>query len=338
MNGGISTTPKERFIAALKGEKLDRPAVGCVTQSVTVDQMEAVGAFWPEAHTDAKQMALLGAAGHEVFGFENARIPFCLTVEAEAFGCVVDLGKVDRTPMVKKHLYNAEDDPVFPEDFLEKGRVKTVIEATKMLKQKYGDKLPVVVGTTGPLTIAGHLVGTENLLLMMITDPEAVHKFIKVAAQMEKKYLQALVAAGADVIAMSDPSASTDMLSGEMFDEFALPYTKTAWEGAEGAIKILHICGDTTILLDHMIATGADALSIEEKVNPAKAVELVAGRAALVGNMGVVRPLLQGTPEECTEHALEIKKAGFNVVAPGCGLAARVPKANIEAMVKAVKE
>jgi [methyl-Co(III) methanol-specific corrinoid protein]:coenzyme M methyltransferase len=331
-------TPKERFIAALKRQKLDRPAVGCVTQSVTVDQMEAVGAFWPEAHTDAKQMAMLGAAGAKVFGFENARIPFCLTVEAEAFGCTVDLGKVDRTPMVKKHLYNAEDTPSFPADFLEKGRVKTVIEATKMLKQQYGNELPIVVGTTGPLTIAGHLVGTENLLLMMITDPEAVHKFIKVAAEMEKKYLQALVAAGADVIAMSDPSASTDMLSGEMFDEFALPYTKIAWEGAEGAVKILHICGDTTILLDHMIATGADALSIEEKVNPAKAVELVAGRVALVGNMGVVRPLLQGTADECREHALEIKAAGFNVVAPGCGLAARVPKANIEAMVNAVKE
>lgn len=330
-------TPKERFIAALSRKQLDRPAVGCVTQSVTVDQMEAVGVFWPEAHTDAKQMAALGAAGAKVFGFENARIPFCLTVEAEIFGCSVDLGKVDRTPMVKKHMYNAEDNPTFPEDFTSKGRVKTVIEATKLLKEQVGNELPIVVGTTGPLTIAGHLVGTENLLLMMITDPEAVHKFIKVSAEMEKQYLKALVDAGADVIAMSDPSASTDMLSGEMFDEFALPYTKTAWEGAEGAKKILHICGDTTILLDHMIATGADALSIEEKVDPAKAVELVNGRAALVGNMGVVRPLLQGTPEECREHALRIKEAGFNVVAPGCGLAARVPKANIEAMVKAIK-
>ncbi len=330
-------TPKERFIAALSRKELDRPAVGCVTQSVTVDQMDAMGASWPAAHTDARQMATLGAAGTKVFGFENARIPFCLTVEAEAFGCTVDLGKVDRTPMVKSHMYEAEDTPVLPTDFTTKGRVKTVLEATKILKQEIGNEYPIVVGTTGPLTIAGHLVGTENLLLMMITDPDAVHKFIKVAAEMEKEYLKALVAAGADVIAMSDPSASTDMLSGEMFDEFALPYTKTAWEGAEGAKKILHICGDTTILLDHMINTGADALSIEEKVDPAKAVELVNGRAALVGNIGVVRPLLQGTPEECYDNAIRVKEAGFNVVAPGCGLAARVPKANIEAMVKAIK-
>ena len=330
-------TPKERFIAALSRKELDRPAVGCVTQSVTVDQMDAVGVHWPEAHTDPKMMAALGAAGAKVFGFENARIPFCLTVEAEVFGAQVDLGKVDRTPMVKKHPYESDATPSFPQDFATKGRVKTVIEATKLLKQQVGKDLPIVVGTTGPLTIAGHLVGTENLLLMMITEPETVHKFIKVATEMEAAYLKALVAAGADVIAMSDPSASTDMLSGEMFDEFAKPYIKQVWTGAEGAKKILHICGDTTILLDHMIATGADALSIEEKVDPFKAVELVNGRAALVGNMGVVRPLLQGTPQDCAEHAAKIRQAGFNVVAPGCGLAARVPKANIEAMVKAVK-
>ncbi len=330
-------TPKERFLAALSRKKLDRPPVGCVTQSVTVDQMDAVGVHWPDAHTDPRKMATLGAAGAKVLGFENARIPFCLTVEAEAFGATVDLGKVDRTPMVKKHVFEADAMPTFPKDFATKGRAKTVIEATKILKKEVGDKLPIVVGTTGPVTIAGHLVGTEGLLLMMITDPDAVHKFCKVAAQMEKEYLKELVKAGADAIAMSDPSASTDMLSGEMFDEFAKPYIKECWTGVEGAKKILHICGDTTILLDHMIDTGADALSIEEKVNPAEAVRLVNNRAALIGNIGVVRPLLQGTPEDCRQNAIEVRDAGFNVVAPGCGLAARVPKANLDAMIKAIK-
>jgi [methyl-Co(III) methanol-specific corrinoid protein]:coenzyme M methyltransferase len=299
--------------------------------------MDAVGVHWPEAHTDARMMATVGAAGAKVFGFENARIPFCLTVEAEGFGAVVDLGKVDRTPMVKKHPYDSTSEPVIDKDFVNHGRAKTVIEATKLLKQQVGKELPIVVGTTGPVTIAGHLVGTESLLLMMITEPETVHKFIKIATEIERTYLKALVAAGADVIAMSDPSASTDMMSGDMFDEFAKPYIKQVWTGAEGAKKILHICGDTTVLLDHMIDTGADGLSIEEKVDPFKAVELVNNRAALVGNMGVVRPLLQGTPEDCREHALRIKEAGFNIIAPGCGLAARVPKANIEAMVKAIK-
>jgi [methyl-Co(III) methanol-specific corrinoid protein]:coenzyme M methyltransferase len=64
---------------------------------------------------------------------------------------------------------------------------------------------------------------------------------------------------------------------------------------------------------------------------------LVHGRCALVGNIGVVRPLLQGTPQETADMARRVAKSGFNLVAPGCGLAARVPKANLDAMVKAVK-
>jgi len=299
--------------------------------------MEAVKAYWPEAHTDPRQMATLGAAGAKVFGFENARIPFCLTVEAEIMGAVVDLGKMDRTPMVKKHPFESSDNPEVPKDIASRGRAKAVIEATKILKQEVGKELAIVAGTTGPFTIAGHMVGTENILLWIVTEPESVHKFLKIAAQVERDYVKALAAAGADIIAMSDPSASTDMLSGEMFDEFAAPYIKTAFADAGNAKKVLHICGDTTILLEHMLATGADGLSIEEKVKPEEAVKIVNGRAALIGNIGVVRPLLQGTPDEVTAATKRVGESGFNFVSPGCGLAARVPADNIRALVKAVK-
>ena len=120
-------------------------------------------------------------------------------------------------------------------------------------------------------------------------------------------------------------------------DEFAKPYIKESFADAGKAKTVLHICGDTSTLIDHMIATGANALSIEEKVTPENAVQIMNHRIPLVGNIGVVRPLLQGTPEDCTAMANRCCKAGFDLVAPGCGLAARVPKANIDAMVKAVK-
>jgi [methyl-Co(III) methanol-specific corrinoid protein]:coenzyme M methyltransferase len=331
-------TPKERVLAALDRKKLDRPPVVCFTQIATVDAMDAVKIYWPDAHTDSHQMATLGAAPNKLFGFECVRLPFCLTVEAEAGGCRVDFGKIDRTPMVKAHIYDENNIPDHPSaDFLTKGRIPTVIEAVKIAKQQYGKDLPIVAGTTGPVTIAGHLVGVENLLLWMITNPEAVHKTVKLAAAMERGYIGALAKADADVIVMSDPSAGTDMLSPEMFDEFAAPNIKESFKDAGNVKKVLHICGDTTVLLEHMIKIGVDGLSIEEKVSPEKAVELVNGRAALIGNIGVVRPLLQGTPEDVFKEATRVKNAGFNLVAPGCGLAARVPKANLEALVKAIK-
>lgn len=336
MNNGMK--PKDRVLAALACKKLDRPPVVCFTQSATVDQMDAVGVHWPDAHTDPEKMATLAMAANKVFGFESARLPFCLTVEAEIMGCTVDLGKVDRTPMVKKHAFESTSEVDVPKDFSQLGRAKTVVEATKLLKKKAGAKLPVVVGTTGPFTIAGHLVGTENLLLWIVTEPESVHKFVKIAAQVENNYLKAIAAAGADIIVMSDPSASTDMLSGEMFDEFAAPYIKQSFSGIDGPKNVLHICGDTTMLLEHMMSTGVNGLSIEEKVQPEKAVEIVKNKVALVGNIGVVKPLLQGTPDDVKREATRVVKSGFNLVAPGCGLAARVPSPNIQALVHAVKE
>jgi len=338
MDNGM--TPKERWYAGMAMKELDRPPVACMTQSATVDQMEAVNVFWPDAHTNPQMMAKLGIAQNSVLGFEAARIPFCLTIEVENMGLPVDLGKVDRTPMVKGHPFNEDnlDTIEIPKDFIDMGRAKVVREAAEIMKEEVGKDLPIVVGTTGPFTIAGHLVGTENLLLWILTNPEAVHEAVKIGAEIAYQYQKAIDAIGVDAIQQSDPSASTDMLSGEMFDEFASPYIKRSFEGIESAKTILHICGDTTILLDHMIATGVDGLSIEEKVDPFKAVELVDGRAALIGNCGVVNPLLQGTPETTREHARKICESGFNVASPGCGLAARVSKDNLMAFVDEVKK
>ena len=78
----MAMTPRERVLAAMKQEKLDRPPVAVFTQSATIDQMDALNIYWPEAHSNAKMMCELGAAQATVFGFEAVRSSFCLTAEA----------------------------------------------------------------------------------------------------------------------------------------------------------------------------------------------------------------------------------------------------------------
>ena len=139
----MSMTPRERVLAAMKQEELDRPPVAVFTQSATVGEMENCGAAWPEAHSDAKLMAKLGAAQATYYGFEAVRSAFCLTAEAERLGCMVDPGKINSTPMIKKHPFKFDamedvyDEPnlMDPEEFLKGGRPAVVIEATKLLKE-----------------------------------------------------------------------------------------------------------------------------------------------------------------------------------------------------------
>ena len=69
-----------------------------------------------------------------------------------------------------------------------------------------------------------------------------------------------------------------------------VPYTSRAFEGLEDTKKVLHICGNMEEMLEQNLHR-ADGLSLEEKTDPYKAVEIVNGRAALVGNVGVVMPM-----------------------------------------------
>ena len=342
----MSMTPRERVLAALRKEKLDRPPVAVFTQSATIGQMEALGVFWPDAHSNPKAMAKLGAGQADILGFEAVRAPFCLTAEAERLGCTVDPGKQDRTPMLKSHPFKFDpmegefDEPslMSPEEFLKGGRPAAAIEGIKLLKEAKGKEYAVIAGNTGPFTLAGHLVSTENLVFGIMMAPEEVKKWIKAVNPICKAYTQALSDAGADVIQMSEPSASTDLLSPDMFDEYAGCCLGKSLASVKGASSILHICGDTGPILNNMIATGVTGLSIEEKVDPAVAVKTVSKRAALVGNIGCVNPLLQGTPEDCYKHGKIVKEAGFDVIAPGCGLSALTKNENLKALVKAVKE
>jgi [methyl-Co(III) methanol-specific corrinoid protein]:coenzyme M methyltransferase len=329
----------------MRQEKVDRTPVAVFTQSATIGQMEALGVFWPEAHSNPKAMAKLGAGQADVLGFEAVRAPFCLTAEAEGLGCVVDPGKQDRTPMLKKHPFKFDPmDGIFDEPnimdvkkFLSGGRPKAVLEGVKLLKEQKGKDYVVIAGNTGPFTLAGHLVSTENLVFGIMMAPEEVMKWLKAVTPICKGYTQALADAGADVVQMSEPSSSTDLLSPEMFDEYSGCFVEDSLASVKNAFSVLHICGNTTPILNNMIATKVSGLSIEEKVDPVEGVKIINKRAFVVGNVGVVNPLLQGTPEDCMKHGQIVKKAGFDVVSPGCGLSALIKNENLLALVKGVK-
>ena len=328
----MSMTPRERVLAAMKQEKLDRPPVAVFTQSATVGEMENCGAAWPEAHSDAKLMAKLGAAQATYFGFEAVRSSFCLTAEAERLGCVVDPGKINSTPMIKKHPFKFDamedvyDEPnlLDPEEFLKGGRPAVILEATKLLKEQYGNEYAVIGGNTGPFPLAGHMVSTENLVFGIMMNPEMVVKWIDAVNPIVKAYTQALADAGADIIQMSEPSSSTDLLSPDMFTEYSGRYVKESLASVKGADSVLHICGDTSEIIPLMADTGVTGISVEEKVE-------------CVGNVGVVNPLLQGTPEDCAAAGKRIAEAGFNIISPGCGLSALIKDENLFALVKSIK-
>jgi len=78
---------KERVMAVLNHQKPDRMPCFGANSTVTYEQMEKVGAYWPEGHEKGEVMAKQALAAYTVLGFDAVRIPFCQTFEAVALGC-----------------------------------------------------------------------------------------------------------------------------------------------------------------------------------------------------------------------------------------------------------
>lgn len=339
---------RERVLAAMRMESLDRPPVAVFTTCDTIDMMDACGAAWPEAHSDPEKMAKLGCAQADYFGLESVRAGFCLTEEAERLGCEMRMGNKTSSPMILSHPYKYDpqkgifEEPekmeeLMPlEDFVKGGRVKTAIDAMTIMQKTHGKDYVVVGGNTGPFTLTGHLLDAENLIYSVWTDPERAKKWVGAVAPYCRAFGEALLANGADVVQMSEPSASTDILSPDDFPQMSGQFVKHALGDLDG-MTVLHICGDSRGIIQYMYDTGVTGISVEEKVPPEEAVKIANHRGALIGNVGCAFPLFKGKPEDVAAAANASADAGFNIISAGCGVPIGTPAANIRAMVDAVK-
>ena len=346
---------KENLLAVLNGEESDITPVISVTQIGIVEAMEKTGVFWPEAHSDAEKMAALGSSLYELAGLECARIPFDLTVEADAMGCKVNIGTQDRTPQVTESPFNSSSEIKVPEDFLDKGRIPVVLEAIDKLKENYRDILPIIVGVTGPLTLAGQLMGIEKLVRYMRSRPNEVESAIDEALEASIQYVNAISEVGPDIICVADPTSAPDLINPLQFKSIVKPRLEDlSMEITTN--KVLHICGSTEPIIKDMATAGFDGLSVEEKVDISRAKDeikgggktiMVGGRKMsmggdktpkLVGNISTNQTLFMSSPEQVKEEVKKVLEAGVDILAPSCGLAPGSPIENIKAMVEARNE
>ena len=331
-------TPKERLARILTGQPVDRMAAISVTQTGTVEQMEACGAFWPQANEDAQLMAQLGEAGHTVVGFEAVRVPFDITAEAEFFGCKIKAGTQEQQPSVVGHVVKSVDDIAKLEGYnLDHGRIGVVCEAIRILADKYGKELPIIGSMIGPFSLAQHLNG-DDWFMNIFTDENLGLKLMEFSTAFNIAYAKKMVENGADTMVIIDPTASYQLIGAQFYEKFVVPYHKKLIDAMNelNVPTVLHICGDTTAGLTLMESCGVNAISIDQNVDPATAVKAVK-KAVIVGNLDPVNVLWNKTPEFVREKSKEVLDSGVALLAPGCGIVSKTPTVNLQAMVEMAK-
>ncbi|AKB73630.1 Methylcobamide:CoM methyltransferase MtaA [Methanosarcina lacustris Z-7289] len=329
-----------RFERALKGESLDIIPVCSVTQTGIVELMEMTGAYWPRANYDSHKMAALALAGHEIAGFENVRCPFCTTVLAETLGCTVDEGSVDIQPYVTDFPCTKKGDVKeisVPGSLLESRRIAAVLDAVEIMKTKVGKDVPVVAGLVGPAGLASMLAGMKNYLMWFVTNPDVVEELMGTLTEVCIEYANGLLERGADAVVLIDSEAGPDIIAPQMFETSVFPLHRKFCREVPG-LKILHMCGDATAVLDPLADAGFEGISIEEKVDVGFAKGIVGNRVRLIGNVSPSDTLLTKGPEEVVIEARACLEDGIDILAPGCGLAPHTPLKNIKALFRARDE
>lgn len=332
---------KERLYRVLEGENIDRPPCICpggMMNMVTAELMEKVQIYMPEAHTDAVKMAKLAKAVYDTGCFENCGVPFCMTVEAEEMGAKVDMGSRVYEPHVIEYAINSVSDyknltPIS----LTEGRTKVVLDAIQILK-KETDGIPIVGNLTGPISTASSLMEPAVYYKELRKKNADAHEFMKFVTDQLIAFGRAQIEAGADVIAISDPSGTGEILGPKYFKEYAVKYLNYLLDGLkkDNVKTIVHICGQMKYVYQEINEVKSDALSFDSIV-PMKEARANLPDRVLMGNVSTYA-LEFGEKEKVKTLTRSCVKNGSDIISPACGLGMKSPLANVRAILECLKE
>ncbi|WGI17703.1 MtaA/CmuA family methyltransferase [Methanonatronarchaeum sp. AMET-Sl] len=324
---------RERFFRVLDLREVDRVPCVMPLQTGVLDLMELVGCFWPEAHRSSWSMSVLGMAGYRFGGIESVRLPFDMNVVCESLGCGLKYPDNLSQPVIVDNPISGLDGVGGLEPDLDRGRVRVVGEAVRLVSGSVGDRVPVLAAVSGPFYVAGQVRGMESWLLDVYKERDGVRELLDICLRACKSYTSYLESCGADAITVL--GVSTDLISPDMYRRYAAPYQKELIEGLDRSV--LHICGDTTPVFEDMVGLGADGLSVDSCVSLKKFKEIARDRCAVFGNVPPVDTLLFGNKEKVVKESKRSIDEGCDVLCSGCGLPSQTPLENIRAMVETAK-
>ncbi len=328
------------LLKALRGETCPRPAVVCpggMMSFAVKDVLSAEGLHLVDAHAEASAMARLAVAMRRATGFDNVGMPFCMTVEAEAYGATVDLGDDLTQPKVRGAVLAADGSGKLRRPRWTSGRAGVLLKALALAK-RLEPAAPVVGNLVGPFSLLAMLADPLMVLRWTRRKPELVAGYLDRITRGLARFGAMQLKAGADVLCIAEPTATGEILGGELFARFSQPYLARLVEAlcAKGVPVIVHICGEVRAIERELFALKPDAMSFDSMVNLAR---LAAMKPPwlVMGNVDAF--LLEAGPaDRVKRRSRALVQGGVRLLAPACGVVPTTPASHLRAMVDAVQQ
>ncbi len=331
-------TSRERVLAALRRESVDRTPICNPTSVATVELMDLVDAPFPDANRKPELMARLAATGYTELGFDTIMPVFSIIQESSALGCKMQWEQKDNWPTVRMRepIWEDVDDIKIPSNFLTHQDTKCVLDAIRILKKEYGDEVAIIGKTMGPWSLGYHCFGVEPFLLLSLDDPGKTKLALDRMKEATIEFGIAQIEAGADALTLPD-HATGDLVSGDYYKRYLRDLHIEFVERIPIPL-ILHICGRTVDRMEYIAQTGMAAFHYDSKNKPAESMDVVTNRIALVGNINNPETLFAKEPEDVRQEVRRNLDAKVQLVGPECAIPLQTALENLKAIPEAVQD
>ena len=337
-----TVTPRERIEAAYRGEYIDRVPVN-TNCSNTGYIAEKLGWSRVEILTDPEKELEAMKLSQKEFPSDVLRVPGDpLLPEAAAARRGLKTGKDAVAPRRLLEDKTALEG-MQARDPRESKTYKPYLDMIPRVMDLFPDH-PFAILAPGVWSNAAELRGPETFLYDTVDDPDFVHGVMRFATDLAKMRGEAMAEKGVDIIVFGDPSAGCSLISPGIYREFVKPYHREIFEHLKKGFDVrvgLHICGYTDPIMEDIVSTGVDGISLDQTSSLEKMFEASGGKLVVIGN--IPPPLFaSGTRDEidaavktCLETAVGQK--GY-ILASGCGIPPQTPLENLEYFMEAAEK
>jgi len=328
----------ERMIARLAGEAVNRPPNFNIFMTFAARRTDKpLKEYYLDYHVlvDANIYVI------EKFDIDLVQAISDPYRETADFGAQIEFPD-DDMPLSKVPLLREPEDLqklVKPSPYTGK-RMSDRLEAIRMFREQVGGEYPIMGWVEGALAEAADLRSVNSLMLDLLYRPDWGEELCAICAEVAIDFARAQIEAGADIIGLGDAVGS--LINPQMYRRFALPYEQRIFEAVHdmGALARLHICGNTSKIVDAIVESGADIIDLDYMVDMESAAAKYGDQVSFCGNFDPVAVLLQGAPEDVYRASIHCMEIGGSRAfsAGGCEVPMWTPDKNLQAQSQALMD
>ncbi|GAA0704586.1 methylcobamide--CoM methyltransferase [Paraclostridium ghonii] len=233
-------------------EKIDFKCNQNDNEDIPLEIINNSNLSFPNLHTNAKDIASISKSLKKYRKDTLCKIPFCTTVEAEAFGAYINLGDEKNCPRIKDYAFSSLEELTNLENIdFEKGRIKEVLESIKILSF---ENETVTLNVCGPMTIISLLIDLKYFYKGLRKNRDSIDKLMKVIEDNIVNYIIKGYENGAKVISYSDPVGDINIVGPKVYEEVVSKTTINILDRSIESIDegLIHICGKTSSALANL--------------------------------------------------------------------------------------